>query len=346
MKENNLKEYRINSETSMELIRGYLNGLNISELAKKYGIYKGYISVILRAYDVKLRNDVLADRKRLNSKEVEARNANFKNDYENGMGADELAAKYGISKSYIYTLAHIIGANRNKVLEARNLSIKSDYEQGMPEDDIAQKYNLSQSRVRVLLNRMGIIRKKISNIDKDSIELIKNNKDIDVYRFMTPREEKIVKNRLEERMTYEEIAKEFGLTKERIRQIQKTALKRAKKAIAIHKARITREENKKKWLLKLEKMKSEQKDKLPNKNEKASLISMPIEELGLDTRSYNCLIKHGINTIEDLITNTEDEIGSIRGLGILSLCRIKDKLSGLGLSLFDSEIREERVEDV
>lgn len=278
----------------------------------------------------------------------------LKEEYISGVSGVELAKRHGLNSVEVYTILKAYDVNigypphnspkRKKSIKKRNEEIKECYLSGMKLSNIGEKFGLSKSGIYAIVKSMGINSKdvaglkRVTNTDEAFIRLIDSNKDVDIYKYMTPREEKIVKNRLEDYMTYEEIAKEFGLSMERIGQIYKRALKRAKKAIAIYKSKITREENKKKWLLELEKMKSEQKDKLPNKNEKASLISMPIEELDLDTRSYNCLIKHGINTIEDLITNTEDEIGSIRGLGILSLCRIKHKLSELGLPLLNSEV--------
>ncbi|RDV83388.1 DNA-directed RNA polymerase subunit alpha [Ammonifex thiophilus] len=67
-----------------------------------------------------------------------------------------------------------------------------------------------------------------------------------------------------------------------------------------------------------------------NKNR---LLEMPIEELDLSVRSYNCLKRAGINTILDLTQRTEEEMMKVRNLGKKSLEEVKQKLAELGLSL-------------
>ena len=60
---------------------------------------------------------------------------------------------------------------------------------------------------------------------------------------------------------------------------------------------------------------------------------MTIEELDLSVRSYNCLKRAGINTVEELTKRTEQDIMKVRNLGKKSLQEIKEKLAALGLSL-------------
>ncbi len=60
---------------------------------------------------------------------------------------------------------------------------------------------------------------------------------------------------------------------------------------------------------------------------------MPIEELELSVRSYNCLKRAAINTIEDMIQRTEEDMIKVRNLGRKSLEEVDQKLSELGLSL-------------
>ena len=64
---------------------------------------------------------------------------------------------------------------------------------------------------------------------------------------------------------------------------------------------------------------------------------MTIEELDLSVRSYNCLTRAGINTVEELIKKTPEEMMKVRNLGRKSLAEVKAKLSELGLSLRESE---------
>ena len=58
---------------------------------------------------------------------------------------------------------------------------------------------------------------------------------------------------------------------------------------------------------------------------------MPIEELDLSVRSYNCLKRAGINTVLQLSEKTEEDMIKVRNLGRKSLKEIKEKLEGLGL---------------
>ena len=64
---------------------------------------------------------------------------------------------------------------------------------------------------------------------------------------------------------------------------------------------------------------------------------MTIEELDLSVRSYNCLKRAGINTVEDLINNSEEDMMKVRNLGRKSLEEVINKLHGLGLALKKEE---------
>lgn len=72
-------------------------------------------------------------------------------------------------------------------------------------------------------------------------------------------------------------------------------------------------------------------------NKKEKVLEMTIEELDLSVRSYNCLKRAGINTVEDLISRTEDDMMKVRNLGRKSLEEVLQKLNGLGLSLAKGE---------
>lgn len=67
------------------------------------------------------------------------------------------------------------------------------------------------------------------------------------------------------------------------------------------------------------------------------LMEMTIEELDLSVRSYNCLKRAGINTVEELIRKTEEDMMKVRNLGKKSLQEVKEKLGALGLSLRESD---------
>ena len=70
---------------------------------------------------------------------------------------------------------------------------------------------------------------------------------------------------------------------------------------------------------------------------KEKVLEMTIEELDLSVRSYNCLKRAGINTVEDLINKTEEDMMKVRNLGRKSLEEVVQKMEALGLSLTPSE---------
>ena len=67
------------------------------------------------------------------------------------------------------------------------------------------------------------------------------------------------------------------------------------------------------------------------------VLELTIEELDLSVRSFNCLKRANINTVEDLISKTEDEMMKVRNLGRKSLEEVINKLAMMGLSLADED---------
>ena len=72
-------------------------------------------------------------------------------------------------------------------------------------------------------------------------------------------------------------------------------------------------------------------------NKKEKVLEMTIEELDLSVRSYNCLKRAGINTVEDLTNKSEEDMMKVRNLGRKSLEEVINKLNGLGLYLKKEE---------
>ncbi len=68
-------------------------------------------------------------------------------------------------------------------------------------------------------------------------------------------------------------------------------------------------------------------------DQKEKVLEMTIEELELSVRSFNCLKRANINTVEELTMKSEDEMMKVRNLGKKSLDEVKKKLEELGLSL-------------
>lgn len=70
---------------------------------------------------------------------------------------------------------------------------------------------------------------------------------------------------------------------------------------------------------------------------KDKLLDMTIEELDMSVRSYNCLKRAGINSVQELIQRSEEDMMKVRNLGRKSLEEVMEKLEELGLSLKNEE---------
>jgi DNA-directed RNA polymerase subunit alpha len=72
-------------------------------------------------------------------------------------------------------------------------------------------------------------------------------------------------------------------------------------------------------------------------DQKEKVLEMTIEELDLSVRSYNCLKRAGINTVDDLTKKTIEDMMKVRNLGRKSLEEVIHKLEGLELKLASEE---------
>ena len=72
-------------------------------------------------------------------------------------------------------------------------------------------------------------------------------------------------------------------------------------------------------------------------DQKEKALEMTIEELELSVRSFNCLKRAAINTVEELTQKTEEDMMKVRNLGRKSLEEVINKLNGLGLYLKKEE---------
>ena len=63
---------------------------------------------------------------------------------------------------------------------------------------------------------------------------------------------------------------------------------------------------------------------------------MPIEDMDLTVRSYNCLNREGVHTVGELVTRSEADLLDIRNFGAKSIDEVKMKLAAMGLALKDS----------
>ncbi|MGW5331055.1 DNA-directed RNA polymerase subunit alpha C-terminal domain-containing protein, partial [Streptomyces sp. NPDC004014] len=68
----------------------------------------------------------------------------------------------------------------------------------------------------------------------------------------------------------------------------------------------------------------------------AADLALPIEELELTVRSYNCLKREGVHSVGELLARSEADLLDIRNFGAKSIDEVKEKLAGMGLGLKDS----------
>ena len=142
----------------------------------------------------------------------------------------------------------------------------------------------------------------------------------EVLEKLSEREQMIVWSRYSQNKTLEEVAKELNVTRERIRQIEAKALRKlghprnrsCVMAISVkqHQDEIREyaEEMKKNGAL------------------PKVIAEIPIEELELSVRAYNCLKRAGINTIVQLQELSEEKLLSVRNLGRKATAEIQSKL--------------------
>jgi len=75
----------------------------------------------------------------------------------------------------------------------------------------------------------------------------------------------------------------------------------------------------------------------PEPDKRKKILEQTIEDMDLSVRSYNCLKRANIHTVEDLTKKTEDDMLKVRNLGKKSLDEVIFKLESYGLKLKDKE---------
>lgn len=174
-----------------------------------------------------------------------------------------------------------------------------------------------------------------ADVDIDYIEEHFDENFTALLETLSPRERDCIHLYFKDGYTLEAIAKQMGVTRERVRQIISKGLRRLKHPSKIKYLRYGKElyelqnsvlkmrealENKIKIIAKRIAMPS------PYSVQIQSVALMPIDVLDLTVRSYNCLRKAGINTIGDLLSISEDKLRTIKNLGNKSVAEILMKL--------------------
>lgn len=202
------------------------------------------------------------------------------------------------------------------------------------------------------------IKEIYNGISEANLEKAIDNWDVAIGKILQPREIYILNERYENenKKTLEEIGKELGVSRERVRQIEFKAIRKLKSPRAINIIFLNDIQNEiDKKILEKEKLLldiSEEVDDLKElfetllnlggyqiklQKKETKVLDQPVEVLDLSIRAYNCLRRSRIDTIRELTNKTELDLMRVRNMGRKSLLEIKTKLEDLGLSLKESE---------
>ena len=198
------------------------------------------------------------------------------------------------------------------------------------------------------VNRLGSIARSMVFDYKQIVENFDANWEY-LKKTLPPREERVIEAYFKEGLTFEKIAKEFGVTRERIRQIEAKAIKRLSHPTRVNVLIMNIENLNEKDSLK-EKIEQEilyLRKKLWNitnnsevfveESREELLLDIDIEIIDLSLRSYNCLKRAEINTIRDLTKMSVNDLLKVRNLGKKCVEEIQNKLNEMGYHLKDQE---------
>ena len=189
--------------------------------------------------------------------------------------------------------------------------------------------------------------------------------------YITSRERTVIFMRYAEQMTLEQVGEHFHVTRDRIRQIEAKALRKLRNPRRSHQMRYGKAVREKTDELQRvsnalaisDKMAEleEQIDKaieandiqmmrayrdvlntklaeLNGEKDSDDIYNVPLEELELSVRPYNCLMRKGIKTLGDLTKMTKYDLMKVRNLGRRSYEEVVDKLHSLGVDLKEEEV--------
>lgn len=167
------------------------------------------------------------------------------------------------------------------------------------------------------------------------------------------RQQKVLRMRYEQGLTYREIGEVFGVGAERVRQIKVSALNELREPkyylqlCAVPKIEVVRLQSEVKELARQKKELEEQTEILAGQvsktdEKKATVqkktpLDAPIGELDLPMRSLTCLTAHGVKTIGELLSYTKSDLQGIRNLGKKSATDIEQALNACGYVLKQEE---------
>ena len=140
---------------------------------------------------------------------------------------------------------------------------------------------------------------------------------------LPPRDQKVVKMRYAQKMTYTAIAKEFNITGERIRTLEHRSISRLRHPPLIGYIKYGKHDYEERCRrIEAKKEKRYDEDKYLRR----------ISDLNISVRPINRLIAKGYETVKDIVELTEDEIASIKDLGKKSIVEVAVELESLGIT--------------
>ena len=187
-----------------------------------------------------------------------------------------------------------------------------------------------------------------NNCETDYIKVLKNfndNFDKVAEELLTPRERRIIQARFEEFKTLEKVAEEFGVTRERVRQIEQKTLRKLKlrRNVFLNKERTydlirsdIYDQLKAEAIAEVERLKEkltveaayeiikEYERTHGRYHQDTEIDNVRIQDLGLSVRSTNALLRNEYRTFKDIKSLTEYDLRKIRNLGVKSIREILD----------------------
>lgn len=239
---------------------------------------------------------------------------------------------------------------QNKMTKLRRIALEKELEEIKKLDDHPFPFNA----LEITMSEEEITNIPLSLID-DVEKLIMNS---DVIK---PRELDCFLKHFRDGITLEEIGKQLEVSRERVRQLCWLACKKLKHLILNYDKMVERERKLQQEKEQMEKLEEHRREIIeifrqsgvynedmviefgtvevcPSESSYLKqTLNTTIEEMDLSVRSFNCLRRAGIQTLEDLTKHTENEMYKVRNLGKKSLREIKEKLLGFGLSFKDEE---------
>ena len=140
---------------------------------------------------------------------------------------------------------------------------------------------------------------------------------------LNEREQLVIRLRYQERRTLSAIGIELAVTGERVRSLDSKILRKLASPPLLGYIKYGKDA--------YEQLLAHAEEKLQQKY-KNDKLQLPIEDIGLTVRSFNCLIKRGCRIVGDVVKLTEDEIVKTKNLGMRSAIEIADKLQEMGIT--------------